>query len=69
MRFPNREVIRRYLSSLGFDRPRAEVRRAVAFELFVKTGRTSGTPLEPERKLMREPGKPTRDALEFLGVC
>lgn len=64
VRFPNREKIRAYLSSLGFERPRAEVRRAVAFELFVKTGRKIDTNLEPIRKLAREPGKPARDLLD-----
>jgi ubiquinone/menaquinone biosynthesis C-methylase UbiE len=65
VRFPNREAIRLYLSSLGFERPRAEVRRAVAFELFVKTGKIDTASLTPERKLAREPGKPARDKLEF----
>ncbi len=69
VRFPNREAVRVYLSSLGFERPRAEVRRAVAFELFVKTGRSDAAAQTPERKLAREPGKPARDKLEFSGVC
>ncbi len=69
VRFPNREAIRAYLSSLGFERPRAEVRRAVAFELFVKTGRVDAGVQLPERKLAREPGKPARDVLEFSMVC
>lgn len=64
VRFPNREAVRTYLSSLGFARPRAEVRRAVAFELFVKTGRIDAGAQTPERKLNREPGKPARDALD-----
>ena len=63
VRFPNREAVRLYLSSLGFERPRAEVRRAVAFELFVKTGRDRQETSEPNRKLVREPGKPARDTL------
>jgi ubiquinone/menaquinone biosynthesis C-methylase UbiE len=63
VRFPNREAVREYLSSLGFERPRAEVRRAVAFELFVKTGRIDTGIQMPERKLAREPGKPARDTL------
>jgi ubiquinone/menaquinone biosynthesis C-methylase UbiE len=69
VRFPNREAVREYLSSLGFERPRAEVRRAVAFELFVKTGRGLDGKAEPQRKLTREPGKPARDRLEFSKVC
>jgi SAM-dependent methyltransferase len=69
VRFPKREQILAYLSSLGFERPRAEVRRAVAFELFIKTGRSSDTALEPTRKLLREAGRPARDVLEFSGVC
>jgi ubiquinone/menaquinone biosynthesis C-methylase UbiE len=69
VRFPNREAICTHLSSLGFERPRAEVRRAVAFELFIKTGRTLDAIPEPERKLAREPGKPARNALEFSSVC
>jgi hypothetical protein len=55
--------VREYLSSLGFERPMAEVRRAVAFELFVKTGRIDTGIQMPERKLAREPGKPARDTL------
>jgi SAM-dependent methyltransferase len=65
VRFPKRETIRLKLSSLGFERPRAEVRRAVAFEMFVKTGRNVAVNSEPQRKLAREPGKPARDKLEF----
>ncbi len=64
VRFPNREAVRVFLSSLGFERPRAEVRRAVAFELFVKTGREMDASLIPQRKLTREPGKPARDVLD-----
>jgi 2-polyprenyl-6-hydroxyphenyl methylase/3-demethylubiquinone-9 3-methyltransferase len=64
VRFPNREWLRQTLSSLGFERPRAEVRRAVVFELFVKTGQILEILPEPERKLAREPGKPARDVLE-----
>ena len=64
VRFPNREWLQNYLSSLGFERPRAEVRRAVTFELFVKTGRTPEINPETERKLAREPGKPARDVLK-----
>jgi SAM-dependent methyltransferase len=65
VRFPNRETVRVYLSSLGFERPRAEVRRTVAFELFVKTGRIDAAAEASERKLSREPGKPARDRLEL----
>jgi SAM-dependent methyltransferase len=65
VRFPNREAIRAQLASLGFERPRAEVRRAVAFELFVKIGRHVDVAQTPERKLAREPGKPARDRLAF----
>jgi ubiquinone/menaquinone biosynthesis C-methylase UbiE len=64
VRFPNREAVRVYLSSLGFERPRAEVRRAVAFELFVNTGRELGHGAQPHRTLAREPGKPARDVLD-----
>jgi 2-polyprenyl-6-hydroxyphenyl methylase/3-demethylubiquinone-9 3-methyltransferase len=64
VRFPNREWLRQTLSSLGFERPRAEVRRAVVFELFIKTGQILEILPEPERKLAREPGKPARDVLE-----
>lgn len=64
VRFPKREWLQTTLRSLGFERPRAEVRRAVAFELFVKTGRIPEVNPAPERKLVREPGKPARDSLE-----
>lgn len=69
VRFPNRESVRLYLAGLGFERSRAEVRRAVAFELFVKTGCEIELNPEPQLKLSREPGKPARDQLEFAGVC
>lgn len=64
VRFPNREWLRQTLRSLGFERPRAEMRRAVVFELFVKSGRIPEINPEPERKLAREAGKPARDVLE-----
>jgi ubiquinone/menaquinone biosynthesis C-methylase UbiE len=64
VRFPNREAIRMQLSSLGFERPRAELRRAVVFEMFVKTAGSFETASEPQRKLVRQAGKPARDVLE-----
>jgi ubiquinone/menaquinone biosynthesis C-methylase UbiE len=65
VRFPNRQWVKDTLNELGFERPRAEVRRAVTFELFVKTARTEQSNLEPSRKLRREPGKPARNPLEI----
>ena len=64
IRFPNREVVAATLLERGLERTRAELRRAVTLELFVKTGRTSQTPLSPlERALSRTPGKPATEPL------
>jgi ubiquinone/menaquinone biosynthesis C-methylase UbiE len=38
IRFPNREIVRKTLAEAGLERSRAELRRAVTIELFVKTG-------------------------------
>jgi ubiquinone/menaquinone biosynthesis C-methylase UbiE len=38
IRFPNRETVRATLQEAGLERTRAEMRRAVTIELFIKTG-------------------------------
>jgi ubiquinone/menaquinone biosynthesis C-methylase UbiE len=38
IRFPNRETVRATLQEAGLERTRAELRRAVTIELFIKTG-------------------------------
>ena len=59
IRFPNRDTIAATLLNSGLERSRAELRRAVTLELFVKTGRTSHAPADSlERGLNRTPGKP-----------
>jgi SAM-dependent methyltransferase len=63
VRFPNRETITNELQAFGLERTRAEVRRAVALELFVKTERPHSTPPSPDRNLARAAGKPARDPL------
>lgn len=62
VRFPDREVVLQVLLEAGLERQRAEVRRAVAFELFVKTLRAP-VPPEPSVTLPRTPGKPQREPL------
>ncbi len=63
VRFPNRDWVRQHLLTTGLERTRAEVRRAVALELFVKTERPPETAPDVERKLARAPGKPAREPL------
>ena len=63
VRFPNRETIKNELQASSLERTRAEVRRAVALELFVKTERSHSTPPSPDRNLARAAGKPARDPL------
>jgi SAM-dependent methyltransferase len=62
VRFPDRDAVRQVLSQAGLERQRAEVRRAVTFELFVKTGRVSEPPASSVA-LPRMPGKPQREPL------
>ncbi len=62
VRFPDREAVRQVLSEVGLERQRAEVRRAVTFELFVKTGRAPEPPASTVA-LPRTPGKPQREPL------
>ena len=64
VRFPNRDAVAATLLGCGLERTRAELRRAVALELFVKTGRTSqATPNPLDRPLSRTPGKPASEPL------
>lgn len=64
VRFPNRDAVGAMLLERGLERTRAELRRAVTLELFVRTGRTSQAPPDPlERALSRTPGKPANEPL------
>ena len=63
VRFPDREWVQHILEPHGLRRQRAEVRRAVTFELFVKTGPSPEPHPSPERSLTRSPGKPQREPL------
>lgn len=64
IRFPNRDAVAATLLERGLERTRAELRRAVTLELFLKTGRTSQVPPAPlERALSRTPGKPASEPL------
>lgn len=62
VRFPDRGAVRQVLMEAGLERRRAEVRRAVSFELFVKTMRAPEAPVPPVA-LPRTPGKPQREPL------
>ena len=64
IRFPNRDAVAATLLERGLERTRAELRRAVTLELFVKTGRTSvAAQNSTERNLSRAPGKPATEPL------
>jgi 2-polyprenyl-6-hydroxyphenyl methylase/3-demethylubiquinone-9 3-methyltransferase len=62
VRFPSRDRVAQTLATHGVQRTRAELRRAVTLELYIKTERSSAeaAPLPP---LARAPGKPARDVL------
>jgi SAM-dependent methyltransferase len=67
IRFPNRETVRATLQDAGLERTRAEMRRAVTIELFIKTGlgqanRTSTT--AQHTPLPRAIGKPQNTPLD-----
>ncbi len=63
VRFPNREKLAISLEQLGLQRVRAEVRRAVAIELFVKAPKSSmQTQVQPS--LVRAAGKPAKDPIK-----
>ncbi len=62
VRFPNRQKTAQMLSQLGLQPTRAEVRRAVAIELYTKTDKPTET--NPDtRGLARAAGKPAREPL------
>jgi SAM-dependent methyltransferase len=63
VRFPNRDQLKTQLEALGLIRTRAEVRRAIALELFVRTVKPSASDLEEHRKLARAAGKPAKEPL------
>jgi ubiquinone/menaquinone biosynthesis C-methylase UbiE len=67
IRFPNRETVRATLQEAGLERTRAELRRAVTIELFIKTGleqanRTASNLTQPT-PLARPIGKPQKAPL------
>lgn len=62
VRFPDRAVVRQTLLEAGLELQRAEVRRAVTFELFVKTLRPPESH-SAAATLPRTPGKPQREPL------
>jgi ubiquinone/menaquinone biosynthesis C-methylase UbiE len=67
IRFPNREMVRSTLAEAGLERTRAELRRAVTIELFIKTGleranRATSNLAQPV-PLARPIGKPQREPL------
>ena len=64
IRFPSRESVRLALEGHDLHRQRAEVRRAVAFELFVKERRDRATEQDAIRSLGGPVGKPQRQPLE-----
>jgi ubiquinone/menaquinone biosynthesis C-methylase UbiE len=62
VRFPNRAWVAAELQKLGLQPARAEVRRAVALELYIKTDAPASEP-HPERGLARAAGKPAREPI------
>ncbi len=62
VRFPNRQKVAAMLSQLGLQPARAEVRRAVAIELYIKTVKPPESSPET-RGLTRAAGKPAREPL------
>jgi ubiquinone/menaquinone biosynthesis C-methylase UbiE len=62
VRFPNRAWIAQTLSQLGLQATRAEMRRAVALELYTKTQITPDQP-QPDRPLSRAAGKPAKEPI------
>lgn len=59
IRFPNRAVVAADLAAFGLQPARAEVRRAVALELYLKTP-APNTDAASERLLARAAGKPAK---------
>ena len=68
IRFPNRETVRATLQGAGLERTRAEMRRAVTIELFIKTGieqaNRAGSNLRQATPLSRAIGKPQNAPLD-----
>lgn len=62
VRFPNRQQVAQTLQGLGLQASRAEVRRAIAIELYVKTEKPLET-TQAERTLARTAGKPAREPI------
>jgi ubiquinone/menaquinone biosynthesis C-methylase UbiE len=62
VRFPNRAWITQTLNQLGLQATRAEVRRAVAIELYTKS-ELKTDPNQPNRPLARAAGKPAREPI------
>jgi ubiquinone/menaquinone biosynthesis C-methylase UbiE len=62
VRFPNRDWVAAELQKLGLQPARAEVRRAVALELYIKQA-APAPESKPERGLSRAAGKPAREPI------
>jgi ubiquinone/menaquinone biosynthesis C-methylase UbiE len=67
IRFPNRDTVRSTLGEVGLERTRAELRRAVTLELFLKrdpgAARADASNLAQRTLLARAIGKPQREPL------
>ncbi|NJK46762.1 MAG: class I SAM-dependent methyltransferase [Pleurocapsa sp. SU_196_0] len=63
VRFPNRERLKHTFLELNLELTRAEVRRAVAMELYTHNPERPATPSEPLPRLARAAGKPARDPI------
>jgi SAM-dependent methyltransferase len=63
VRFPDRDHLKRQLLELGFTCTRAEVRRAIALELYTPTASRSEASFENHLQLTRNPGKPAKEPL------
>jgi SAM-dependent methyltransferase len=64
IRFPNRDTVHQHAQDLGLVLARAEVRRAVTFELYVKSqAAVDQESNQTIRKLARAPGKPAKEPI------
>jgi SAM-dependent methyltransferase len=63
IRFPNRDRVRQQCAELGLIQTRAEVRRAVTFELYIKRDMARAGTTDQPRTLTRAPGKPAREPI------
>jgi ubiquinone/menaquinone biosynthesis C-methylase UbiE len=63
VRFPNRDLLKNTLLASNLELTRAEVRRAVALELYTHNPERLATETEPLPRLARAAGKPARDPI------